>query len=154
MLTRFLTLSKSCSRAGLCFCGFGFAVAGCGGCNECVEHFLSGGGYAFDGEFESLFIRLRRLVHPRQLSHELQRRGINLGGRRRRIKIVERLDIPAHKPDLSLLSRVPLALDRTVGDLVDHGPEELNGFAVRGAADLFLIDNEFAVNDAADDLDL
>ena len=49
-----------------------------------------------------VLIRLRRFRKPANLPHKLQRSGANLFIRNRRIKIEQRLDIPAHGSDLGI----------------------------------------------------
>ena len=44
------------------------------------------------------FIRLRRFVKTADFSHELQRSGLNLFGRDRRVEIEQEFDVAAHSP--------------------------------------------------------
>ena len=49
-----------------------------------------------DRPLERSLVRLRGLLHPADLAHVLQRGGVDLVMRRRRLEVEERLDVPAH----------------------------------------------------------
>src|SRR5271169_6024543 len=61
-----------------------------------------------DRAVERHFVGLRRLVETGKLSHELQRRGLDLMLGRRRLEIEQRLDVAAHYPSCSFIDLAPL----------------------------------------------
>src|SRR5271165_7067928 len=56
-----------------------------------------------DRAVECRFIGLRRLVETGELSHELQRGGVDLILGRRRLEIEQRLDVAAHYSSCSFI---------------------------------------------------
>src|SRR5947209_11486326 len=60
----------------------------------------------FDGVIECRLVDLRRLVEPRDLSHELDRSSPDLLLSRGRVEVKQRLDVPAHSiPSISADAR-------------------------------------------------
>src|SRR5437667_8548185 len=88
--------SEPLRSSGAGACGLDFAIA-----RLCVGHqrFQEIPRYCcdlFDGVIERRLVDLRRLVEPRELSHELDRRSLDLLLSRGRVEVEQRLDVPAH----------------------------------------------------------
>src|SRR5438093_6928595 len=77
-------------------CGLNFAIARFASSHQRTQKVPGHRRYLFDGVIECRLVDLRRLVEPRELSHELDRRSPDLLLSRGRVEVEQRLDVPAH----------------------------------------------------------
>src|SRR5262249_44271330 len=94
-------------RAGARLLGLDLAIAGRSRRNQRIDQLARRPGDRLDGVVEGLFVGLGRPVEAAQLAHELQRRGVDLLVRRRRLEIVEVPDIAAHETPPSRVESGP-----------------------------------------------
>src|SRR5438093_10002351 len=77
-------------------CGLNFAIARFARSHQRTQKIPGHRRYLFDGVIECRLVDLRRLVEPRELSHELDRSSPDLLLSRGRVEVEQRLDVPAH----------------------------------------------------------
>src|SRR6185436_16515331 len=80
--------------------------------DEVSEEMLRGVRHVVDRALEGGFVRFRRTREAGDLSHELQRGGMDLLVRRRRLEVVQRFDVPTHDellmdPMATIVARPP-----------------------------------------------
>src|SRR5581483_10392859 len=86
------------------------AVARGRGGHERAEQPSGGAGDLLDRPPERGGVRRRRLLHPAELADVLDGGGVDLLGRRGRLEVVERPDVPAHAPSVRGARRYRAAL--------------------------------------------
>src|SRR5579859_3901035 len=77
--------------------GFNLAIARLGIGHQRIQQIPGSRSHLLDGTIERYFVRLRRFIEARELSHELERGFPNLLVGSRGVKIEQGLDVSAHK---------------------------------------------------------
>src|SRR5688572_15172776 len=88
--------SESLRRPCLCSLGFHVAIARLGIGYEGIQQLAGDDGNSLNCFIERRLVGLRRLVEARQLSYELQSRGLDFFLRRRWIKVEQGFDVSTH----------------------------------------------------------
>jgi hypothetical protein len=109
----------------------GFAIAGWCGRHESVQQLVRCRGYLFDGAVKSRLVGFRGPRKTAQLADELERRSSDLLVRRRRLEVVQCLDVTTHDRVL-----VDAVLEEHLGRLAE---EDLADGFVMGVARLDLL---------------
>jgi transcriptional regulator NrdR family protein len=92
---------KTFRRSRLCFQRFRLAIAWRSVRDERLEQMMSGMRNLINRSIECVFVCLRRFSETAQLADELKRRRPNLVVRRGRSKIIQGLNVSAHKESLT-----------------------------------------------------
>jgi hypothetical protein len=89
-------LAETFGGAGPTPLGLKLAIAPRRRRDELAEELFRGQGHSFDSPFECCRVRLRGLLHTADLPNVLQRGGLNLVGRRRRLEVMQDANVAAH----------------------------------------------------------